>query len=84
MTIKVTFIDSGREPKEKPNPEYPNGMDLDLANGEEPFCKTKLPYPAPRCGMLLVECDVCGLRTVITTAGRIDDPRSVKLKCKAN
>jgi hypothetical protein len=83
MTLKVKFIDSGREPKCPPNPQHPKGIDVDMSEGRK-HCFAELPYPAPRCGMLLVECDVCGTNALITTAGRIDDPRSVKLKCKAS
>jgi hypothetical protein len=80
--IRVNWIDGFREPKAKPNPAYPNGVDLDMTRGVAPFCQTKLPYPAPRCGQFTVICDVCGMSAVITTAGRPDDPRSVKLACK--
>jgi hypothetical protein len=82
-SFKIAWIDSGREPKCPPNPAYPNGIDLDAA--EElgvPTCKTALPYPAKRCGYYCVECNICGSVTVITTAGRIDDPRSVLIPCK--
>lgn len=82
MTIKVTFIDSGREPKVKPNPAYPDGVDVDMSDGTSCCCTQGLPYPAPRCGAYLIECDLCGLRVAMTVAGRPDDPRSVKLPCK--
>ena len=82
MTITVKFIDSGREPKAKPNPDYPAGIDIDLSDGSSWCCNAALPYPAPRCGYLWVECDICKANALITTAGRVDDPRSVKLACK--
>lgn len=81
MTITVQFLDSGREPKLPPNPEYPDGMDIDLAHDAK-GCITTLPYPAPRCGAMLLKCDVCGCVTVVTVAGRRDDPRSVIIPCK--
>lgn len=79
---KVTWIDLERWPKVKPNPDYPNGIDIDLTNGAAVACLVKLPYPAKRIGNYIVECGKCGLRVGLTTAGRPDDPRSVKLACK--
>ena len=32
MTIDVRFIDSGREPQCKPDPRYPDGIDVNLAD----------------------------------------------------
>jgi hypothetical protein len=40
-----------------------------------------LPYPADCCGVLIVRCKKCGSGHAITTAGRVDDPKSVKLPC---
>lgn len=80
--MKITFIDHGREPKCKPNPAYPKGIDVDMSLGAKMTCLTAVPYPAPRCGMMLIECDRCGLRVGVTVAGRVDDPRSVKVACR--
>lgn len=80
--ITVKFISHNRKPKCAPNPAYPNGIDVDLTNGAKVACLADLPYPAECCGVLLVHCEACGYSTVITTAGRIDDPRTVKLPCK--
>lgn len=79
--IKVSWIDSGREPTQKPNPAYPKGMDLDLTHGAKVACLVDLPYPAKRCGYYAVKCDACGYSAVVTTAGRADDPRTVKVPC---
>jgi hypothetical protein len=79
--MKVTWDDAGREPKGKSNPDYPNGIDLDVSHGAELTCTTQLPYPAKRIGSYTVECPVCGTRVGCTTAGRPDDPRSIKLAC---
>lgn len=79
--IEVTFIDGGREPTQKPDPRYPDGKDIDLSRLQPRYCRTALPYPAPRCGLLRVVCQKCGYRAIITTAGRPDDPRSVMLPC---
>jgi hypothetical protein len=79
----VQWIDAGREPQQPSNPQYPQGMDVDLSNGKLPSCYRLLPYPAKRCGAFKVECRRCGNSALITTAGRKDDPRSFKLKCKS-
>jgi hypothetical protein len=41
-----------------------------------------LPYPAKRIGHYRIECELCGLRVACTTAGRPDDPRSIRIACK--
>jgi hypothetical protein len=79
--MKITWIDGKREPKEQPDPHYPNGIDLDLTRGKRPSCETKLPYPAKRCGHYLVVCEKCAQKIIVTTAGRPDDPRSVRIRC---
>ena len=76
----VTWIDSGAEPECAPDPNYPNGRDL-APEGLVLGCKVKLRYPAKRCGKYLVRCTKCGCTTVVTTAGRPDDPRSVVAEC---
>lgn len=77
----IKWIDVGREPQCAPNPAYPKGVRLDVTNGA-PGCWTGLPYPAKRCGYYAVKCRSCGMTALVTTAGRLDDPRSVKLPCK--
>ena len=81
QALTVEWRDGGREPKCPPNPKYPLGIDLDASGGAAQTCKTALPYPAKRCGAYIVRCRVCGSSAAVTTAGRIDDPRSVKLAC---
>jgi hypothetical protein len=80
--FKIEWIDREREPQCAPDPEYPNGIDLDLSVGAAQSCKAELPYPARRCGLFHVRCTTCGMNVLITTAGRPDDPRSVRLACK--
>jgi hypothetical protein len=80
--MKVMWFDEGFEPKRPPNPSYPNGVDVDCSGCAEATCTQPLPYPAERCGQYLVVCETCGKTIVMTTAGRPDDPRSVKVACK--
>jgi hypothetical protein len=80
--MKITWIDHGREPKCAPNPAYPNGMDIAPPWGDVPTCKVDLPYPAKRCGIYVIKCEICGIQIGATTAGRADDPRSILIPCK--
>jgi hypothetical protein len=79
--LKVKWIDGKREPKHPASLEHPRGIDVDVSKGVT-SCFTLLPYPAKRCGIYVVECARCGYRAAITTAGRADDPRSIKVPCK--
>lgn len=79
--LQVTWIDNGREPTCPADPAYPHGMDIDGTSGRRPSCHTTLPYPAKRCGQYLVTCSFCGFTGMFTTAGRADDPRSVRVLC---
>jgi hypothetical protein len=81
--ISVKFFSHNRKAKCAPNPKYPDGIDVDLSDGAKVACFTELPYPAECCGVLFVSCGECGLTVAVTTAGRPDDPRSVKLGCKS-
>lgn len=80
--FEVEWVDRGREPQVAPNPAYPTGIDIDLSQGAKVTCQSALPYPAKRIGFYHVKCNVCGLTAVVTTAGRIDDPRSLTMACK--
>lgn len=79
---KIKWIDSGRPPSEPPDPAYPRGIELDVSAGASPSCVVLLPYPAPRCGMFFVKCQDCQTSALVTTAGRPDDPRSIRLPCR--
>lgn len=79
----VEFFSSGRTPSVPPNPKYPEGIDVDGSGGAAQACSLALPYPAPCCGIYNIRCKLCGLTAALTTAGRPDDPRSLKLPCKA-
>jgi hypothetical protein len=77
----IVWIDRGREPQVAPNPNFPDGRDIDVSNGET-ACTVELPYPAKRIGLYVITCRTCGSTTGVTTAGRPDDPRSVTIPCK--
>jgi hypothetical protein len=77
----VTWADAGREPQCAPNPDYPDGIDLDASEGATQTCTVVLPYPAKRCGQYIVTCRLCGYVVMVTTAGRPDDPKSLKMPC---
>jgi hypothetical protein len=81
MTHEVKFHSHGRKARCAPDPDYPNGKDIDLAPGVR-NCEVLLPYPAECCGLWLIACTQCGTRVGVTAAGRPDDPRSVLVACK--
>lgn len=78
----ITWIDGLREPRERPNPAYPTGKDVDACAPGATGCRVALPYPAKRIGAYVLDCKLCGLRAGATTAGRPDDPRSMAVPCK--
>lgn len=86
MTEKfdIHYIDRGRPPKEPPNPDYPNGIDLDVSKGFLHKCYVKLPYPNPftHIGLWVIKCNECGYSAACTTAARVDDPRSITIPCQ--
>lgn len=79
---EVKWHDAKREPQCPPNPAYPNGFDVDASVGAKATCTIDLPYPAKRCGHYEVRCKACGASVGVTTAGRPDDPKSVKMACR--
>jgi hypothetical protein len=79
--FRIIWRDSGREPQCPPDPRYPDGIDVDTVLPGAEACTATLPYPARRCGAYIVTCAVCGLRVGVTTAGRPDDPRSLRIAC---
>lgn len=79
--FKIEFVDRNGPPTQKPNPDYPNGIDLDASGGNK-SCTVALPYPAEERGKWIIECRSCGYRVGVTAAGRRDDPRSIKIPCR--
>lgn len=80
--INVTWVNRGFEPRAAADPRYPDGMHLDISQGRK-ACTATLPYPARRCGYYIVECQRCDTRSIVSTAGRRDNPRSIKIACKS-
>jgi hypothetical protein len=81
--LVVEWLDGGREPQQEPDPRFPKGIDLDISQGKR-SCTAALPYPAKRCGWYVVKCETCDQCIILTTAGRPDDPRSIKVPCHAH
>lgn len=81
--LSIQWLDRGREAQCPPDPAYPDGKDVDISFGAK-ACETRLPFPAPRCGVWIVTCSDCGLSVGFTAAGRVDDPRRVRVPCKRN
>src|SRR5262245_18491236 len=79
---RLHWLPKAEAAQEAARPEFPNGIDVDLSEGSPHSCKCDLPYPAAGNGMHAVECLICGLRAGVTAAGRVDDPKSVKFRCK--
>lgn len=77
----IEWHDHEREPQCVSDPRFPNGIEFDLSDGQEQACTAELPYPAKRCGVYRIECLLCGTSAAVTTAGRPDDPKSLKLPC---
>ena len=80
--FEIEWVDAGSDPKHPPDPRFPNGIDIDISIGARPKCTADLPYPAKRCGLYSVRCVDCDRVVSVTTAGRVDDPKSVSMACK--
>jgi hypothetical protein len=69
-----------RKAQHPPDPRYPLGVVVDCTEGR-PSCSVSLEYPAPCVGKWLIRCDVCHTLSIVTAAGRPDDPHTVRLPC---
>ena len=83
--LTVVWKDGKRDPQCPPNPDFPNGVVVDMSGGAHDLftCSTELEYPAPRCGVYIVTCAKCGLSVGVTTAGRPDDPKEIIVACRS-
>lgn len=77
---ELVWITHGRTATCESDPQYPDGMEVDC--GQRPACAVTVPYPAPCCGVWLVQCSKCGVRIGVTAAGRTDDVRKIMVPCK--
>ena len=80
--FEIKWHDAGREPQCPSDPAFPDGRDIDASRAGETTCTVELKHPAKRCGYWYVRCTKCDQNIVISTAGRPDDPRSAKFRCK--
>jgi hypothetical protein len=81
MTLHAEWFSEGRTAQHPPDPRYPLGIAVDGSAGR-PSCSISLPYPAPCVGKWIIRCDVCDTVSMVTAAGRVDDPHTVRLPCK--
>lgn len=80
--LTATWYGNGKLAKCAPNPDFPNGKPLDFSRGSV-YCEIELEHPAPCIGAWVIECKQCGIKVALTAAGRVDDPSTIKLGCKA-
>lgn len=78
----IDWINAHRTATYPTDPSYPNGVAIDLALSARKACRVELPYPAASCGLWVVMCHACGFVVALATAGRADDPHTVRLPCK--
>ena len=84
MTLEVLWFDRTLARSDAPDPEYPEGVDLDLCRDIGPACWTALRYPARGPGYYHIACTRCGSATGCMTKGQTDDPRSIRLPCRVS
>lgn len=80
--FSVDWIDADREATYPADPGYPNGVAIDVALDAPHACRVELPWPAARVGQWVVVCRECGFAVALETAGRCDDPQSVRMPCR--
>jgi hypothetical protein len=80
--FKITWSMHEHEPQSV-NLNCPDGTHVDLSRKRRPACVISVPYPAPpRPGLFRIKCVKCGAYAHVPTAGRPDDPRSIRLACR--
>jgi hypothetical protein len=78
----VDWVDQHRTSTQAADPAYPNGSAIDVALDAMRACRVELQCPAERCGLWVITCRACGYSIALGTAGRADDPSSVRVPCK--
>jgi hypothetical protein len=68
-------------PAHPATPGFENGTDLDLARDAASWCTASCPPWPGKLGMLHLRCQHCDVTVDLTTAGRADDPKLVRLPC---
>lgn len=68
-------------PQRAANPAFPNGSDIDLTDGVGGRCPALLPQFPGKLGLYEVRCATCGLSVALTSAGRTDDAKAVRVPC---
>lgn len=81
-SFKVEWKGAGRKAQCAPDPAFPEGVVSDCSSESKAWCAAAVPYPAPECGLYIVECKKCGVRVGATAAGRPDDPRVLVVACR--
>lgn len=81
-SFEIKWHDAGKEPQCPPNPDYPNGRDIDVSEGAAKSCVVSVQCPAKRIGHYRIRCKICGYSVAVTTAGRPDDPRNITIPCQ--
>jgi hypothetical protein len=78
----LDWVDLHRQATQPADPTYPTGTAIDVALDAMRACRLELPCPAERCGLWVITCRACGFSIALATAGRADDPKSVRVPCK--
>jgi hypothetical protein len=82
MTHKISWVQRSNKPAQcPPDEDYPYGIAINIAGSNMPACEIKLDYPAPGVGSWVIVCETCGYKTVVTAAGRPDDPTKIRVPC---
>ena len=79
---QVEWVDHKKKSTTPAHARYLDGIDVNASGGAAATCKIDLPYPAKGLGLYRIVCLDCGFTIAVTTAGRADDPRSVRIPCK--
>lgn len=80
--FSIDWVDGHRAATYPADPGYPCGIAIDVALDAVRACRAELPWPAARCGLFVVRCTLCGFAIALATAGRPDDPRTVRVACR--
>jgi hypothetical protein len=79
--FRITWHDRQREATVPADRTFPNGRDIDYAGPGARACLVELAHPASRVGFWTLFCLKCRSHAGVGTAGRADDPRSVRVPC---